>query len=536
MGIDTKHRKGMRDNVATKAFSTTITPLAHEVVIEDCLIRVKEFSGYGGQHIITALQFFEFLWKPIEAELVHNATVQVYVMCMDDKRSVTAKGMKGRTHTLRAEASARQIVNHNRLVAEQKERMSKTTPTPPAPKAASAVEQQLRAVVEQEEAQQERNEEKILQLDMSDQPYPSQYYLTDDMMILPDGEELRDFDLRRLLAGNRVPLWEYVNRKLQQKKSIPANKLVILEWTASGPWFHTTDTHVHRTDVAHNHGEYDTSMQFWMWFFSDKPVRIKTVDTDVIPLVNMYLNETPVAEQNPAIRWVYKNQEFKPVAAFGETKAAEFVVDMKLYRTLVTRHLRIPAHLYVLGCILSGTDFFFKADIFDGFGWRHVFEGLRALWEHSKEHGPLGTEKLLTLLYRFMCSVFIYESGTAELNRMIKNNEWNGPVPVNIDERTVLYPNEDHERNAMRLMDDKDILIRKVARMQVDFPTRECIANAAVDVARNISYWKDDWKSGTEREDVRAAKEEIQKTLRVSNVPRLKTSIPHSCLSMFLKK
>lgn len=497
MGIDTGHRKGVRDNIAPDAFSITLSRAIREVIIEDYLIRMKADCGYEGQLLLDGDALFDMFWQRISRELLKE-DVFAWIVCIDDKENVVRKGIKTETHKKRKQQQAIQIKRNNDKVKEQQEK------------------QKQRILLNNGETKEPEPPAVVVLEDVSDQNYPIGYRLTDDGIMYPsaDGQTIitePQFDLRRVMGtGNdRTELWRYLNARLQSQ-TITDGKVLIFESSAEGPWFHSGDEHVHRTDLAHDHGEFDTSVQFWMWFFEQYPVRIVTTDTDMIPLVMSHLMQTKESSWNPHIQWVYMNQEHKALERFGVIKSDIYVVDMIKYYRMTPRNLGFTPQQYLFAVILAGTDHFDRHDVFDGFAWRHIFEGVRLMGLSAPEDGYT-IKEMIPLLYRFMMQIYTAEIGTAKLNSMIKKKEWTGKPIICTDERYVVYFDREQAQNVAYLEEDDFELKQKSSkRLRVEFPGPEQIDKAAKDIAFNLRYWHVDWKKHTQDESLIRIKKEMK--------------------------
>ena len=367
MGLEKKIRKAMRDIVTPSAFSVIPSNRKGTIHIEDALTRINPMA-YRDEKM-TGRELFDRVWAPIAVVLADSFSAG-YVLLVDDRLNVIQKQAKKEEHMRRQKATARSIIRKNQFYAAKAAKETKETGVFVEPKK-----------------------------DESNKPYKAGAILKDEGLVWPverttgnkEEEEEKDpvpFHLARLLCGDRRIIWDYFVSKLQHRQ-IPRKKIVVFESSAVGPWIATSAGCAQYPQLAHDHGESDLSILYYMWYFRKHPIRIITTDTDLMALAMVYLQRCHLQAKlehrdvsevvNPAIEWVYVNQEKTPLKRFGLELAKYYVVDMvEMYRQMSKRWSGF--HFY-LACVLSGTDHYNKQLITSGYGWEIIFEAVSILHE-----------------------------------------------------------------------------------------------------------------------------------------------------------
>lgn len=532
MGGDTDIRKAGRDNLAPDATSTFAQPHSNEVASEDSIGRIRGFSGWYGQMVITGEEFFSWFWEEVNKE-IGKPNLWSYVMSTDDGVNVAKKGMKGDTQKKRKAVAEKQRKRNNEQAAILQEehkakRQRKGELNPQELKSFDAeFEMQIKELdkeeqerIDKEEEEEEMKKNPRMQNDLTDQPYPYDHVIEDEKFYLEGKYVGTHFDLRRILVSNRKPLLTYVNRRLCSKV-IPKGKQLVFEWDVSGPWFHRGNSHKHRTDLAHNHGEFDTSMIFWADYFERFPFRIKSEDTDVIDLVAGLLiyrknNNKLQGKHQQLIQWEYRNSETKPLQRFGPVKANIYVVNMNLFYKGMLSSLKMCLEEFFVAFIAAGTDFHIKKEnpdfMFRGLNWRHVFEGIRLFTLHyNKKETPGMSEadKWITI-FALACSAQSSELPTKQVKELMKSGLKD--EHFNPEVRKVEYATRSVERLAGVPIAVEDILIRKDKKQRygVQTPTPQIVEKTIHDIKKNCAYWLYDWQSG-DRKHIEEDKERMWK-------------------------
>lgn len=495
MGLDTAIRKFIRDIAVPSAWSISAKTHKGQVVIEDLLIRMMDLAHrtYPQSGPITGAELFSFVWDAVSTELM-KPEFRAYVLVVDDKQHVKSKNLKSRVHKERTKARDDAVVAKNRKYAEAADKQSKETGQ----------------VVEAKK-------------DVSNVPYKEGFTLIDEGLVwyppfpnelchfdgpgdtcvcgsncdlkLSDHHDAKEqqvpirFELSRLMATDRIAIWEYFRNKLRQQH-IPPGKLVIFDYHVNGPVFfgHSDAPHQH-LDMAHDHGESDLSILYWMRQFRRHPLRIVSTDTDIIALILCYLFQTAQSDWNPVLEWQYKNQEFKPLERFGETKAPFYVVDMLCVYRKWPEAMNMTIPQLLVACILSHTDHYDKHLISSGFGFEPIFEAVRLLrddlpnvllvHECDREEGlPQIHHQVTEVLKRFRVCL-----ATIDQRRINKSK----PPPAG---KWVTYAanyTDDELRRAVIDFDwDRD-------RLQLALPSDASFKQAASEVLDNVNYWYESW-------------------------------------------
>jgi hypothetical protein len=444
MGIDTLIRKWLRDRVTPEAWSIQLRSGRGLVVIEDLLIALMSTQYSPALAVMTGEQMFHQLWLKVH-KVMMNDEATGYVIVVDDKPNVDAKHMKSRVHIERKAAKMAAVAANDEKQRKIAEKKSKET-----------------GVFVQPEK------------DLSQTPYPADFVIRDT----------ERFDIRRLLAGDRRKIWAYLTEKLKGVQ-IPDSKLVIFEYDKLGPWVFTNGTSRQATEMAHDHGEFDVSLLYYLCYFAKHPIRVVTTDTDVIPIIIGYLVMLKAQKKteltNPSIDWVYTNQEGNPIERFGATKAPYYVVDMLKMARIIPARLDMALETFILGCYLSGTDHFDKKLICHGYGFATIMESIKlcsravALRDQIPKPG-LGSKRYLYTFHRLLVSTTI-RTMAAPADYLWDSDQivLYGPKCINDDHSMSLSPDELSRSGAVQ-------------------PTEAKFQEAFVQLTTNLRYWCVDWQ------------------------------------------
>lgn len=446
MGIDTAIRKWLRDRVAPEAWGIHLPTEKGLVVVEDLLIALMstQWSKYLSE--MTGSMMFENIWHRVQTVLMMDHATG-YVLIVDDKLNVQTKQMKSRVHDERRRAKEATLKANNekfKIIAERKS--------------------------------QETGEEVVAERDLSQTPYPDDYEITDS------GE----FDIRRLLAGDRTKIWIYLLNKMK-KKHIPPNKVVIFEYSKEAPWLFQELGAVQAKEMYHDHGEFDVSQLYFINYFAKHPIRIVTTDTDVIPIIFGYMIELQTMKKdkellNPRIDWQYTNQEVKPLARFGKDKAPYYVVDMLKMARIIEARLELSLKDFVIGIYLSKTDHVDKSLICNNYGFESIIEAVRllSLSVAKRDQGPRPpgwtSKRYIYAFHRLLVSTKLRTMSPPA------NYEWDS-------NEIVVYKAEYKEPDV-----DLTVPLPPEQLTGREKPTEAAFEELYQQLCFNLQYWLKDWQ------------------------------------------
>ncbi len=261
--------------------------------------------------------------------------------------------------------------------------------------------------------------------------------------------------LRRLGMTKRVraKLWPMLHEYFIARMGWAVRgRVFYFDYDASGPWQFTTKDFkdvevVHRTDLAHELGEADPAMMWWLKFLQRErlDVHLLTTDSDLLPLYLAYASRS-VPVSRSTVWWVYD---------------ADTALDFSyLYEHMQSR-LGVHPLLFVLVCIVSGTDFVKKSLTTNYINLANVLEAARGWSMPGDDQG-----------WAEVFKSFIECIYNAEYNRKTV-----AKVPPGFRKPKIKL-----DRQALRQA------FPEKAR-GVSFPSSQRLAQAADICAFNIVYW-----------------------------------------------
>jgi len=226
-----------------------------------------------------------------------------------------------------------------------------------------------------EEAEPETEEARMLRESQEDarKPYPEAARLCSEGVCYVHprtGLEVKEaVDVPRLLHHRvmRDTLWGELVRYLRSDRvDIPAHRALILDHFAEGPWVFTSDGARLRSDLKHEFGEGEMMCIYWSCVFDKYACVIDTIDTDLMPLAVHYLSNTHPAREKPLI-WRY------------DTTCH---VDLRVMTDCIHRRWVCSSLDFMVGFILSGTDYFEKGQVLMQLGCMKILHGVQACANH----------------------------------------------------------------------------------------------------------------------------------------------------------
>lgn len=110
------------------------------------------------------------------------------------------------------------------------------------------------------------------------EPYDNSCFFTDAGLV--NGNKTETFSANRLFMTRelRIKLWRYIENRF---KGItwPSGKLLVFDYQREGPHLYCQNKHRLATELFHDLGEADLSINYYCWLFHRYPITISTIDT-----------------------------------------------------------------------------------------------------------------------------------------------------------------------------------------------------------------------------------------------------------------
>jgi hypothetical protein len=309
MGIDTDIRKLLLEKWAPHAFIRGLgSGAVNKVVVDDVLTWLFQAHSPAGDTMFTGQELCEMLYRRV-LKAMDRQHCTVYVALCDDPNGVPTQ--KARTQAKRSEKDAAK--NH------------------PYPQGS------------------------VLSLEGIRGPYPDSV--------------VKKLDITRLMRSRhlRKAMWKLMNDNIRSY-NFPTGKVFVFDFDITGPWIHSLAGPRHATELAHQHGEADISVLFYLWLFRGWHVEVRSTDTDGIPIILQYLKQTPLAQQPANVIWAYR-----------QGKGLEMAVDMKALTDSALKKTKLNYKQFVLACLVAGTDFVEKAPLAYFFNLDDIFEAAKRI-------------------------------------------------------------------------------------------------------------------------------------------------------------
>jgi hypothetical protein len=457
MGLDSAIREACRTFLAPEAWHPAFAPVKGAVCLHDFL------TSLVGATITSGNELFEKIWTPVKLAL--SGPVDIYVIILDDGANVRRSGKKARVQKARLEARK---------------------------KAAESKNAKIMASLESTEVDGEYvlkfTEEKLVCID----PYEPETQITDFGMLRPgDDEKEEPFEFARMMASQtlRHTMWDYICKRLTRMK-LAQGKCVIFDYECEGPamMFHSPEVNDPISSrFLHNHGEFDTTMQYYLWLFSDRAIRIVSSDTDVIALILAYIEAEPYGMKvKDLIEWGYYHSSSKA------SESEHRVVNMRQLHALAPTRCGLNANQFVMACILSGTDMYDKMTMSRGFAWRHVFAAVRLsrLGLFGVDSEPSGDIEGMKLYQRWLFTASIHETP----KRKRDEGPWNRQDPA-----VMLFTSIPKEP----LSEEKIRECKKGITKMRPWASDSDLRLAEAEFFCNVNYWCEEYKEFTQEETLR---------------------------------
>jgi len=196
-------------------------------------------------------------------------------------------------------------------------------------------------------------------------------------------EETELIDLERVLntRGLRKRLWLYCLKYAEDylSLSLPPNAFLIFDFLHVGPYVLKKGQPPELIrEWAHQLGEFDLAIPFWLWLFHDYNIIIKSIDTDVIPICFSYIAATTNDRKPKSIHWEYDKKTGGGPKSTVPVRYEKMLINMYTLYQGTLSYTGLTAQQFVLACILSDTDFYNKQLITYRISSEIIFETIRA--------------------------------------------------------------------------------------------------------------------------------------------------------------
>lgn len=322
MGITLEIRNKQQVQWAPQAWLTAMPPLSNgsrgRMRLSDTLSRMhkKAQNPYGGPRVLgqyTSRDLAQMFFKPVEDYFINGrGDTNVLVMVLDDDKHTPAEKL---------------------------------------------------------EEQNRRTKDRAM--------YPSDVEFVDEgvkiSVPVTSNETVRQVDLidfAKVMANRTVrkKMWQYCI-KYMQTQVLPNGCTLIVSCDRSGPWMWQGNKPAqHMTQWAHNLGEFDTSVPYWLWMFREYDIVVECEDTDFIPISMSYLSAAPQDCIPKSLVWHYVQKK--------DEKYFTRLVDMKVLMNDTLESTGMTAQQFILAVILAGTDFYDKQWISGYFNEGLIFEAI----------------------------------------------------------------------------------------------------------------------------------------------------------------
>jgi hypothetical protein len=310
-------------------------------------------------------------------------------------------------------------------------------------------------------------------------------------------------------------MWKYL-LKTMSKQSIPDGRTMWFEMDHSGPWkFSGIEPGVHDPSSAHNHGEADPSMAFWLEKLCFNQAEhntavVRSIDADLVPILMWSIElDQRVNKSTDIIR--------KPI--YWKRKHGSFV-EMRGYTDVVRNELRLNATQYMIYCICCKTDYFHSDLVFYGFGPSKILAAIQSMVDtddghkaneldiFEREGADIDTAKELLAFDRLVRRVYTnhYTKSVSGM-QMIVCNKNNAHLGLSKYHQVLSHgrlaelaaESQAKAAAAKKQRQQKkptDAVVKE--RRTIALPSKELIALAYSQLNFNHRYWKDrkSWPAG----------------------------------------
>lgn len=365
--------------------------------------------------------------------------------------------------------------------------------------------------------------------------YPNECEINDQGICRPKVDDKEPMVERMILdevvknSCLRLKLMHYFCGRLAELV-IPMTRVLRFDYDYRGPWyFMANEAPKHCIERGTNLGEYDIAANHIASEYCDYPIILQTADTDTIPLVTSLVASGRFKEQ---IAWIF--------APGGYVDCHRMVLD-SLQAT------GMDARMFILACVLCGTDFYKKTWLSHFFNDDAIFSALRhphcaaslVGFESSPDGALDGICNFVLWLHTARLDSTVIDankrkrvkkaSDKAELMKSTAeapaaSSYESDEAAANPKKRRVITHWEamgsptvqwlSHRNAPLKLRE-----VRHTVGKRYKLPSYDELVNAADRVRFNVWYWTQHWRAPKERyEQWRAA-------LKVSEVPPAATLV-----------
>ncbi len=130
--------------------------------------------------------------------------------------------------------------------------------------------------------------------------------------------------------------------------AMPAGKQIIFDFEAGGPHRFTSKGCTQLADCDHEIGEADIAFPFYLKACAGRSVVINTIDTDIIPILLIYLYKTPANKRPKQLCWTYVNQSRTVSNTTSSSSTHDsFAASRLTGRKLKNQNYRKPDNIFV---------------------------------------------------------------------------------------------------------------------------------------------------------------------------------------------
>ncbi len=315
--------------------------------------------------------------------------------------------------------------------------------------------------------------------------YPTTSSFNEHGIQLPDCKTTERFDMRRVMrtrelrAAMCAAFLEILKKTF--KKFVKPGQMFIFEFDNSGAYFFDgyAEECFHNTDTIHNHGESDKSVFYWASYFKGTKTQIRTIDTDVIAISMSYFSKQ-IEDKRPA-QLTWKSHDNVEVNLVEMCKQAVEKSGLNL-------------KAFILMCILCGTDFNSKPDLFAYIGFAIIYEEVkRSIKTWNEFQPPSSDEELNNAAYEKFETFVLNVYARVAKKQPIEIEDMQEAQLVSDKKRSfstsTLKSNKRQKR--ANATNKEELRAHFAQKKRYRFPSDEKIRDAFANVHWNLVYWSD---------------------------------------------
>ena len=201
-------------------------------------------------------------------------------------------------------------------------------------------------------------------------PYPSEYSISDRGICDPRMGHYERFDARRLMDNKelRRKLWDFISEKLLTE-AFPEDTTVIFDHYLDGALVINNDTRARMKEHRHDVGEGEMIALYWASVFRDRPCAIVSTDTDVLPLGMAHLAHFP--DRSYPLYWMRDKSKY----AINLCEVRRRLPEKTKWNTLT----------FLVYVVLCGSDYFEKSSVLHYVPNKIIAEGVQFAYLNGPE-------------------------------------------------------------------------------------------------------------------------------------------------------